>query len=86
MATLRSEFLRVHPATELWWQQREQCERCAHVDRRLEGRKEQSEVLRCTAVRTPAGRREWAYCLDARLEGRECGPEAKLFKETDERE
>jgi hypothetical protein len=82
MATLLSDtFLTIHPATELWWQQREQCQRCAHVSRRLEGtQKEQSEVLRCQVVRTPLGRRESAYCIDARATG-ECGPEAKLFQE-----
>ena len=80
-ATLSETFLTVHPATALWWQQSEQCQRCAHVSRRLEGtQKEQSEVLRCQVVRTPAGRRESAYCIDARSTG-ECGPEAKLFKE-----
>ena len=87
MKTLLSdEFLKPHPATALWWQQREQCMRCANVDRRLEGHKQVSEVLRCKLSRTPAGRKEWAYCVDARSEGRECGPGAKLFKETDERE
>jgi hypothetical protein len=80
MATLRSEFLSVHPATALWWEQREQCQRCAHVDKRLEGHKELTEVLRCTRTRTPAGRKEWAYCIDARATG-ECGPEATLFQE-----
>ncbi len=81
-ATLSETFLRVHPATALWWQQREQCMRCSHVCRRLEGsRSESSEVLRCKVVRTPAGRREWAYCIDAREKGRECGPDGKLFQE-----
>ena len=78
-ATLSETFLTVHPATELWWQQREQCLRCANVDRRLEGQKDLSEVLRCKVVRTPAGRKEWAYCIDARAGA--CGPEATLFQE-----
>jgi len=82
MATLLSDrFLTIHPATALWFTQREQCQRCAHVSRRLEGTdRESSEVLRCQVVRTPLGRRESAYCIDARATG-ECGPEAKLFKE-----
>lgn len=82
MAILLSDrFLTIHPATELWWQQREQCQRCAHVSRRLEGTdRESSEVLRCQVVRTPLGRRESAYCIDARATG-ECGPEATLFQE-----
>jgi hypothetical protein len=84
MATLRSEFLSVHPATKLWWEQREQCQRCAHVDKRLEGHKELTEVLRCKVTPVTVGRQPWAYCIDARAKGRECGPEAKLFKETDD--
>ena len=80
MATLRSEFLTVHPATELWFAQREQCLRCAHVERRVRGQKEQGQELRCRASYAPAGRREWAYCIDARSTG-ECGPNATLYKE-----
>ena len=83
MPTLLSDtFLTIHPATELWWQQREQCLRCAHVSRRLEGTdRKSSEVLRCQVARAPLGRRERAYCIDARLPDGPCGPEAKLFKE-----
>lgn len=81
MATLLSdEFLRVHPATALWWDQREQCARCAHVDRKLEGHKDVTEVLRCKVTPVKVGRQPWAYCIDARSTG-ECGLEAKLFQE-----
>jgi hypothetical protein len=73
-------WLQPHPATVRWWAQRPQCERCAHLDRKVEGHKDRTEVLRCRVVRTSAGRREWAYCIDARGPGRECGPEAHLFK------
>ena len=81
MATLRSEFLTVHPATALWWDKREQCERCAHVDVKIEGHKDRTQVLRCKVTPVSVGRQPWAYCIDARMEGRECGLEAKLFKE-----
>jgi hypothetical protein len=80
MATLLSdEFLRPHPATTLWWEQREQCLRCANVICRLEGDKEITQVMRCKAVRTAVGRKDHAYCIDARIGL--CGPEATLFKE-----
>ena len=81
MATLRSEFLSVHPATALWWEQRGQCQRCAHVRIKMEAFDESVPVMRCAMVRTPRGRQELAYCIDARLEGARCGPEAKLFQE-----
>ena len=76
MATLLSEtFLTVHPATALWFAQREQCQRCAHVSRRLEGTdRESSEVLRCQVVRTPAGRRESGQRAVARLAGHHPSP------------
>jgi len=79
MATLLSEtFLRVHPATELWWQQREQCMRCGNalLTRPYEG----ETILRCTMLRQ-SGAHGSGYCIDARLPDGPCGPEAKLFKE-----
>jgi hypothetical protein len=79
MATLRSEFLTTHPATALWWQQRAQCERCAHVRVKMEAFERAMPVMRCAVVRTPAGRQELAYCIDARAGA--CGPDAQLFKE-----
>ena len=81
MATLRSDFLSPHPATLAWWEQREQCERCAHLRTSIEGHKDQTVVMRCRRAHNPAGRQWLSYCIDARLEGRACGPEAKLFKE-----
>ena len=74
-----TRFLTIHPATALWHSQRDQCERCAHLSLTLEGLKDRSAVLRCTAVRAGKGRQAHAYCIDAR-EGA-CGPEAKLFQE-----
>jgi hypothetical protein len=79
MATLLSEtFLRVHPATELWWQQREQCMRCGNalLTRPYEG----ETILRCTMLRQ-GGAHGSGYCIDARGLDGPCGPEAKLFKE-----
>lgn len=59
-----------HPATELWWQQREQCQRCEHCMTH-EGRGGEG-VMHCIQG-VPV------YCIDARLEGRPCGPDARLF-------
>lgn len=65
-------FQRIHPATELWWQQREQCFRCEHFQL-YEGRSGEG-VMYCL-VGVPK------YCIDARLEGQPCGPDARLFSE-----
>jgi hypothetical protein len=78
MATLLSEFLRVHPATALWWQQREQCERCQHCTLR-EGY-EGEGVMRCKMLRQ-GGAGGAGYCIDARDEEGPCGPNARLFQE-----
>ena len=78
-------FLRVHPATALWWQQREQCKSCRHM-RLLEG-----GVLRCAAAHHPdaqvrlmlsarAGADVRPYCIDARGEKGDCGPDARLWE------
>jgi hypothetical protein len=79
-ATLSETFLTVHPATALWWQQREQCLRCANS---VAGAGHEGEgVLRCTAVRIAPRRSRptlGAYCIDARAGA--CGPEATLFQE-----
>jgi len=82
MATLLSEqFLRVHPATKLWWEQREQCERCAHCV--LYEGDEGEGIMRCKAVRVPRTVTRpilGAYCIDARAQDGLCGPEARLYK------
>ena len=72
-------FLKLHPATELWWQQRELCSRCTHCKR-------DDTAMRCTVTRnarsTPwlrASGNHHRYCIDARLLGAECGPQGMLF-------
>ena len=90
MATLRSEFLCVHPATALWWQQREQCERCAHAHT-VSGRDAET-VMWCRAAPRPqkdwrvarlheANGRQWMFCIDARGVNMPCGPAARLYQE-----
>jgi hypothetical protein len=72
-------FLKVHPATELWWQQRDLCARCAHCKR-------DDTAMRCMVTKsahsTPwmrAAGSDQRYCIDARLLGAPCGPQAMLF-------
>lgn len=83
-----TRFLRVHPATQAWWEQRDLCEKCKHMILR-EGNEGES-IMRC-AVTTPTTGNEGIqamrqirridkmYCIDARLEGQACGPEGRLF-------
>lgn len=77
-------FLRPHPDTLLWWEQRQQCELCANCNKREVTRCTQSShVMRCKVSKTrlPCGKSYTAYCIDARLPGQPCGPDAALFKE-----
>jgi hypothetical protein len=65
-------FQTLHPATELWWTQRDTCSRCEHCHE-YEGRGGEG-VMRCIqGIPT--------FCIDARLEGQPCGPAARLFSE-----
>lgn len=76
---LDTRFLTMHPATSLWHQQRDQCERCAHFVLR-EGDEGES-IMRCKAVRAPRPANRpvlGAYCIDARQGA--CGPDARLYK------
>lgn len=68
-------FLRLHPATELWWTRRSRCESCANL--------QLGSGMRCKVTPAPRanGQRELLYCIDAREEGQPCGPDARLFKE-----
>lgn len=76
-------FLQPHPATAAWWAQREQCASCTHV---MQPRGHFSEAtMRCAVVRAENPNRKGAeykqaYCIDARLYGAACGPEARLFE------
>ena len=79
MPTLLSEtFLTIHPATALWFTQREQCLRCANalLTRPYEG----ETIMRCKALRQ-GGAHGAGYCIDARAENGPCGPNATLFQE-----
>jgi hypothetical protein len=76
-------LLELHPATALWWAQREQCRACAHYTRNkahADQRHEGYTGERCTARRADQGLREFLYCIDARLPGAFCGPDAAMFK------
>ena len=97
-----------HPATALWWEQRDKCRACAHLIERQGSTG--SLGMRCAAVvwadivKLPgyevhpdlrrrkrskkinpqggfAKADHCVYCIDARMEGSPCGPEANLFKE-----
>ena len=82
-----ARFLRVHPATEVWWQQREQCESCRHM-MLIEGNIGES-IMRCRVSKNEhAGRFRRAheargierlYCIDARSPDHPCGPDGKLW-------
>jgi hypothetical protein len=90
MATLLSEqFLRVHPATQAWWQRRERCESCKHS--RLKRGEGNEGVLRCNRAQHPnplvrqmlsarVGADLRPYCIDASDEGGQCGPDGKLYE------
>lgn len=71
---LDERFLHTHPATLKWWAQRDKCEKCAHVLRHSD-----ASGRYCVAV--PKGRGgQYVACIDARTEGKRCGPDAKLFE------
>lgn len=63
----------VHPATLLWWRQRELCHRCAHL--RL------TEGARSEGIMTCRAQHNEPYCIDQRLPGSACGPSGAMFKE-----
>lgn len=75
----------IHPATLLWWEQREQCRRCEHhYDVELRHKKHYGHSRggeRCKASNYEHGARgvQHMYCIDARLPEGRCGPDAKLF-------
>ncbi len=87
----------VHPATLLWWQQRDKCNACVHrkdKGQSVTGRGGLGDRCTATLVRDMAPLwmatydkanigppDELVYCIDARLEGAPCGPAARLFKE-----
>lgn len=80
MMKLDTRFLKVHPATAAWWDQREKCARCAHVLNQLENFPRAMPVMRCKITPVSVGRQPHAYCIDARSEGSACGPWASLWE------
>ena len=75
------KYLEVHPATQAWWDRREQCESCRHLNLR-EGQSGES-VMRCYAAltfRRPSREPLGVYCIDSRDEDGPCGPEARLYE------
>ena len=94
MAEIDTRFLSVHPRTELWWTQREQCRNCVHMSEdgdTTQGRHHSGRGLprgmRCLKLEgnigsgSYQGRSISIYCIDARDETGKCGPSGALFKE-----
>ena len=84
-----TRFLSVHPATLAWWQQRQQCQQCKHCA--VSYGQDGQAIMRCAVSqhKDPLVRRMHAgrtmsdmriYCIDARDEGGDCGPDAKLWE------
>lgn len=67
---LDETFLRVHPRTALWWEQRKLCRSCSNYTDYGSGRGET-----CGAV--AGGPRGGTSCIEARET--HCGPKAVLF-------
>lgn len=88
MGSINDRFLSVHPATLLWWEQREQCRTCSHMI--YNPLSMPVKEMRCYAApcklapSPPRGRHVQAYCIDARLPGGCCGPEATLYEPLDD--
>lgn len=81
-------YLRVHPRTALWMEQRELCRRCAHHSSAAGERCVAVRVLgnpastaKSTLLRRLRTQARCAYCMDARDAGAPCGPDATLFEE-----
>lgn len=84
-----TRFLKVHPATAVWWEQRSQCASCRHT--RMKCGDGNEGVMRCAVARHPNAQVRMMlaarstsdvrpYCIDARGEKGDCGPEARLWE------
>lgn len=75
-----TRFLQPHQRTLRWWQEREQCRRCAHYRERASASKRHLErtPLQWCAAETRGRRYPWA-CIEMRDEGSPCGPHGALF-------
>lgn len=81
-AMLDERFLRVHPRTERWFVEREQCRQCTHVRFLQDRERSGGTIWQCEAV--PGGEqknKEFRTCIAARDETGRCGPEGRLFEE-----
>ena len=76
-----TRFLTVHPATAVWWQQRDKCESCVHFN--LQEGREGESIMRCRAAlvfRHPLRPERGVYCIDVRDEDGPCGPDARMYE------
>ena len=89
MPEIDDTYLKVHPRTLLWWEQRKQCYDCANLSLREtpSGYGKGSMVMECLASGSrPSsskiqGRpREHSTCIEMRDEGQACSTEALLFR------
>lgn len=77
-------YLKLHPRTALWWEQRKTCAQCEYakvIDNTSGG-----GGMRCLVSPSETfgnhrrgGVYKFSYCIDARDEKAPCGPTARLF-------
>lgn len=79
--TLDTTFLRLHPRTALWWEQREQCRVCSQHAK--VGRSEDVCLLPGNNIKGK-GRTPGVPCITSRDEGSPCGPGAARFTPKEE--
>lgn len=81
---LDERFLTVHPRTALWWEQREKCAGCAHLEVQPSdaGTGGGWACLACPGGGGGGLRAGFTTCITAREEGHgvRCGPDARLFQ------
>lgn len=78
--TLDETFLTIHPRTALWWQQREQCLKCKHLEVVKARGRISGGQWSCRGVGGGGGDNGSTACINAREEGMPCGPDANLFE------
>lgn len=80
-ATIDERFLRIHPRTERWFVEREQCRQCAHVRFIQDHERSGSTIWQCAAAPSSGQKnQEHRTCIAARDDLGECGPEGRLFQ------
>lgn len=84
--TVDERFLKVHPATQAWWDLRPSCEGCGNMLRgddrgmRCAMSSPLKPHLAAAKFARPQARHLPGYCIDARDVGGVCGPQANHFK------